>query len=560
MRSDIVKKGAHRAPHRSLLKSMGYTDDEIAAPWVGVVSAYSELVPGHIHLGRVVQAARAGVRSEGGTPMEFPSIGICDGLAMGHPGMRYSLPSRELVADSIQAMAEGHALDALVLVAGCDKIVPGMLMAAARLDLPAILVAGGPMMAGRREGSPVSLSDVFEAVGRLSAGETTREELARLEEDACPGCGSCAGMFTANSMNGLTEALGMALPGNGTIPAVHAGRIRLAKNSGRAVMDLIRKGWTARNILTRSAFENALRVDMALGCSSNSLLHLTAVAVEAGIDLDLDLVNAISARTPNLCRLSPAGPHHVEDLNAAGGVPAVMKELAGLNLIDLDGLTVSGRPLRETLAAAEVLDPAVIRPAVTPYAAEGGLAVLKGNLAPEGCVIKRSALDATMLRHRGPAMVFDREEAAVEAILAGRINPGMVIVIRYEGPRGGPGMREMLAPTAALCGRGLDRETALVTDGRFSGATRGAAIGHVSPEAARGGLIGLVRDGDRISFDVPAGVIRLEVGEDELNARRAGWTPPDPPAGNGYLARYARMVGSAARGAVFEVADTGSPT
>lgn len=536
---------------------MGYTDEEISAPWVGVVNAYSELVPGHIHLNRVTEAVKAGVRTAGGTPMEFPSIGICDGLAMGHPGMRYSLASRELVADSIEAMTEAHALDALVLVAGCDKIVPGMLMAAARLDIPAVMVAGGPMLAGRRGRTPVSLSDVFEAVGRCSAGKMSQEDLGRLEEGACPGCGSCAGMFTANSMNCLTEALGMALPGNGTIPAVHAGRIRLAKKSGMAVMGLLRSGKTARSILTRSAFENALRVDMALGCSSNSLLHLTAVAFEAGVALDLDLVNRISGRTPNLCRLSPAGPHHVEDLNAAGGVAAVMKELADSGLLELDGPTVSGRTLRETLAGAEVTDREVIRPAAAPYAAEGGLAVLKGNLAPEGCVIKRSATDASMLRHRGPAQVFDREEAAGEAILAGKITPGTVIVIRYEGPRGGPGMREMLAPTAALCGRGLDRETALVTDGRFSGATRGAAIGHVSPEAARGGLIGLVKDGDLISFDVAAGTITLEVPDSELAVRRTEWSPPDSPVRTGYLTRYARMAGSAARGAVLEPEDEG---
>jgi dihydroxy-acid dehydratase len=536
---------------------MGYTGEEIAAPWVGVVSAFSELVPGHIHLRRIVEGVKAGVRAAGGTPMEFPSIGICDGLAMGHPGMCYSLPSRELVADSIEAMTEAHALDALVLVASCDKIIPGMLMAAARLDIPAVMTAGGPMSAGNADGNRISLSQVFEAVGRHSSGDITSQALEEIEGSACPTCGSCAGMFTANSMNCLTEALGMALPGNGTCPAVHSDRIRLAKQSGRAVMGLIREGTTARRILTRRAFENALRVDMALGCSTNSLLHVAAVAAEAGIELDLDWVNAVSAGTPNLCRLSPSGPHHMQDLHEAGGIPAVMRELAGLNLLHLDEETVAGRPLGRLLAGAAVKDPGVIRPAGDPYSPEGGLAVLKGNLAPEGGVVKRAAVDKAMLRHRGPARVFHREEPAVQAILEGRIRPGDVIVIRFEGPKGGPGMREMLAATSALCGRGLDREVALITDGRFSGATRGAAIGHVSPEAAAGGLIGLVEDGDKIAIDIPAGSIELDVPEAELRARNRERRPFEPAPGTGYLARYARMVGSAARGALLQSAGGG---
>ena len=550
MRSDAMKKGMERAPQRSLLKALGLTEAEIGRPLVGVVSAQSELVPGHLHLGSLAEAAKAGVRSAGGTPLAFPSIGVCDGIAMGHEGMRYSLATRELVADSLECMARAHALDALVLIPNCDKIVPGMLMAAARLDLPTVLVSGGPMAAGSHRGRKTSLSTVFEAVGAVGAGRMGTEELAELEDSACPGCGSCSGMFTANSMNCVCEALGMALPGNGTIPAAGAARVRLAKEAGTAVMALLAQGRGAREFLSAAAFRNALALDMALGCSTNTALHLPAIAREAGITLGLELLNEVSARTPNLCRLSPAGEHYLEDLHAAGGVSAVLSELASIGRLEGGAPSVSGRSLGDIAAAARVLDPSVIAPASAPRSPTGGLAALRGSLAPEGAVVKRSAVAASMLRHEGPARVFESEEEAFAAVMGGRVAAGDVLVIRYEGPRGGPGMREMLACTAALAGRGLDASVALVTDGRFSGATRGAAIGHVSPEAAVGGPIALVREGDRIRIDIEAGWVELLVAEAELAARRASWAGPPKRALAGYLARYAREVGSAAAGAV----------
>ena len=550
MRSDAMKKGMERAPQRSLLKALGLTEAEIGRPLVGVVSAQSELVPGHLHLGSLAEAAKAGVRSAGGTPLAFPSIGVCDGIAMGHEGMRYSLATRELVADSLECMARAHALDALVLIPNCDKIVPGMLMAAARLDLPTVLVSGGPMAAGSHRGRKTSLSTVFEAVGAVGAGRMGPEELAELEDAACPGCGSCSGMFTANSMNCVCEALGMALPGNGTIPAAGAARVRLAKEAGTAVMALLAQGRGAREFLSAAAFRNALALDMALGCSTNTALHLPAIAREAGITLGLELLNEVSARTPNLCRLSPAGEHYLEDLHAAGGVSAVLSELASIGRLECGAPSVSGRAIGDIAAAARVLDPSVIAPASAPRSPTGGLAALRGSLAPEGAVVKRSAVAASMLRHEGPARVFESEEEAFAAVMGGRVAAGDVLVIRYEGPRGGPGMREMLACTAALAGRGLDASVALVTDGRFSGATRGAAIGHVSPEAAVGGPIALVREGDRIRIDIEAGWVELLVAEAELAARRASWAGPPKRALAGYLARYAREVGSAAAGAV----------
>lgn len=551
LRSDSLKRGLTRAPHRALLKALGFTDDEIDRPFVGVVHAYSELVPGHMHLDKLKEAVKAGVRLAGGTPIEFPTIGVCDGIAMNHRGMNFSLASRELIADSIEVMVEGHALDALVFIPNCDKIIPGMLMAAARLNLPSIFVSGGPMLAGRVDGRAVDLSNVFEAVGKVQAGLMTEEELRELEEEACPGCGSCAGMFTANSMNCLTEALGMALPGNGTIPAVHSARLRLAKETGRQIMELLRRGIRARDILTPNAFHNALALDMAVGCSTNTVLHLAAIAHAAGHRLDLHQVDAISRQVPQVCLLSPAGSHHLEDLDRAGGVSGVLATIAETDILHLDALTVSGETLGERLARARVRDRSVIRPLDDPYRATGGLAVLWGNLAPEGAIVKAGAVDPSMLRHRGPARVFDSEEDAVEAILGGRIRPGDVIVIRYEGPRGGPGMREMLTPTSAVAGMGLDKEVALITDGRFSGATRGASIGHVSPEAAAGGPIALVEEGDMIAIDIPNRELVLQLPEDELARRQARWRPPAPKITAGYLARYARMVSSASTGAVF---------
>lgn len=552
MRSDVIKKGLERAPHRSLLKALGLVGRELERPLIGVVNSFNEVVPGHVHLREITEAVKAGIRMAGGTPMEFPTIAVCDGIAMGHTGMKYSLASREIIADSIEIMATAHPFDGLVLVTACDKVVPGMLMAAARLDIPAVVVSGGPMLAGNFKGKKLSLSNIFEAVGAVKAGRMTEEELARLEESVCPGCGSCAGMFTANSMNCLTEALGMALPGNGTLPAVSAARRRLAKESGFRVVELVREGIKPSDILTPAAFENALAVDMALGCSTNSVLHLPAIAHEAGIRLDLDKINTISQKTPNLCKLSPAGEHHIEDLDEAGGIPAVMALLAEKGLINTGLKTVTGKPVAENIRGAVVLRPDVIRSVDNPYSPTGGIAVLRGNLAPDGAVVKRSAVAPEMLVHRGPARVFESEEDATRAIMNGEIKKGDVVVIRYEGPRGGPGMREMLTPTATLAGMGLDKDVALITDGRFSGATRGASIGHISPEAARGGPIAVVQDGDIIEIDIPNCRLNVELAEEEISARLAKWTAPEPSIKDGYLGRYARMVTSASTGAVLE--------
>lgn len=547
MKSDQVKTGFAKAPHRSLFKAMGYTDEELARPLIGVVNSKSEVVPGHIHLDTIAKAVKEGVRMAGGTPVEVPAIAVCDGIAMGHKGMHYSLVSRELIADSVEALAEAHGFDGLVLIPNCDKVVPGMLMAAARLNLPAILMSGGPMMAGP---GASDLNSVFEAVGAYSAGKLDDEGLRRVEESACPTCGSCSGMFTANSMNCLSEALGMALPGNGTIPAVYAARIRLAKQAGTQIMRLVGQNLCPRDILTEQAFRNGLAVDMALGCSTNSMLHLPAIAYEAGFILNLDLANELSAKTPNLCHLAPAGPHHMEDFFAAGGVMAAMHELSKQGLLNLDVATVTGRPLRESVKGHAVQNHEIIRPVDAPYSQTGGIAVLRGNLAPDGCVVKRAAVADDMLVHEGPARVFDSEDAAIEEIYAGGIREGDVVVIRYEGPSGGPGMREMLSPTSALAGQGLDKKVALVTDGRFSGATRGAAIGHVSPEAAKGGMIGLVKDGDTIAINIPGGSITLRVEEDELSLRRDQFTPQPPKIKTGVLARYAKLVQSASTGAI----------
>ncbi|NLY10854.1 MAG: dihydroxy-acid dehydratase [Firmicutes bacterium] len=550
MRSDRVKTGIERAPHRSLFKAMGYTEEEIKAPLIGIVNSQNDIVPGHIHLDTIVEAVKAGVRSSGGTPIVFPAIAVCDGIAMGHLGMHYSLASRELIADSIETMALAHGFDALVMVPNCDKVVPGMLMAAARLNIPTVVVSGGPMLAGTTNNNHLSLSSVFEAVGAVNAGIMTEAELLDYENSACPSCGSCSGMFTANSMNCLTEVLGMGLPGNGTIPAVYAERIRLAKEAGKAVINLLKNNILPRDIMTEKSFINALTVDMALGCSTNSMLHLPAIAYEAGVFLNLDLANEISARTPNLCKLSPAGPQHIEDLYAAGGVQAVMKELAKKDLLYLDLPTVSQKSIGEVIANAVNRNPEVIRPIDQPYSETGGIAVLRGNLAPDGCVVKRSAVSPKMLKHEGPARVFDSEEAVSQAILNGEIKKGDVVVIRYEGPKGGPGMREMLAPTSSLAGMGLDEDVALITDGRFSGATRGASIGHISPEAAEGGPIALVKDGDLISIDMVECTITLKVSDEELTRRKTDWKVPEPKIKGGYLARYARMVTSASTGAV----------
>lgn len=553
MRSQIVKSGLERAPHRSLFKSLGLTDEEIGRPIIGIVNAKSEVVPGHMHLDKIGEAVKAGVRIAGGTPIEFPSIGVCDGISMGHIGMHYSLPSRELIADSVESMALAHGFDGLVLIPNCDKIVPGMLMGAARVNIPAIVVSGGPMLAGRTCGKGVSLTNMFEAVGAVKAGKMTEEELADLENSACPSCGSCSGMFTANSMNCLCEAIGMALPGNGTIPAVYSERIRLAKMAGMKIMELVEKDIKPRDILTDKAFRNALTVDMALGCSTNSMLHLPAIAYEAGIPFDLDMANSISERTPNLCKLAPAGNNFVEDLYAAGGIAAVMKELSKRGLIYEECLTVTGKTIGENIKHSSNLNPEVIRPIDDPYSSTGGIAVLKGNLAPKGSVVKRSAVAENMLVHQGPARVFDSEDEVIKAILSGSIRKGEVVVIRYEGPKGGPGMREMLMPTSALAGMGLDADVALITDGRFSGATRGACIGHVSPEAAEGGPIALVQDGDIISIDMNSCTLTLNVPEEELERRRKAWKCPPPKIRTGYLARYAKLVTSASEGAVLKI-------
>jgi dihydroxy-acid dehydratase len=550
LRSDRMKKGAAKAPHRSLLKADGLTDEEIARPLIAVVNSANEVIPGHLNLRNVADAVKAGVRMAGGTPLEFSTIGICDGIAMNHEGMRYSLASREIIADSVEVTVQAHAFDAMVLIPNCDKVVPGMLMAAARLDIPAIVVSGGPMLAGRFQGRDVDLDTVFTAVGKVRAGDMTEAELAELEDCACPTCGSCAGLFTANSMNCLTEAIGMGLPGNGTVPAVYSERLRLAKRAGAAIMDLLERGITARRIMTPSAIRNAMALDMAFGGSSNTVLHLTAIAHEAEADITLDDWAAVSARTPNLVRISPASEYHMEDLHRAGGVPAIMAELAQKNLLDLDAMTVTGRPMRDTVAAAVNLDTSVIHSIADAYYPEGGLRVLRGNLAPDGAVVKQSAVAAEMRTHTGPARVFESEESAVEAILGGRIVAGDVVVIRYEGPRGGPGMREMLTPTSAISGLGLSNSVALVTDGRFSGATKGPCIGHVSPEAAVGGPVALVAEGDPIAIDIDAGTIDLRVSDEVLAARRSEWAAPAPKIGSGYLARYAASVSSADRGAV----------
>ncbi len=548
MRSDRVKRGIERAAHRSLFYATGLTPEELERPLIGVANAYNEIVPGHTHLDRIGAAVKAGIRSAGGTPLEFNTIGICDGIAMGHEGMRFSLPSRELVADSVEAMASAHRLDGLVLVPNCDKIVPGMLMAAARLDVPAILVSGGPMLAGRHRGEPIDVKTMFEAAGAVRAGRLAEEELAEIELAACPGCGSCAGLFTANSMNCLAEALGMALPGNGTIPAVSAARLRLAKRAGAAILRLIEQGTTPRAVLTETVFDNAIAVDMAIGGSTNTALHLPAIAHEAGIRLTLDRFDEISRRTPSLVKLSPSGPHHLQDLDEAGGIPAVIGELLRGGLVDGRVRTVAAATLADAIAGARRRGD-VIRSIDDPYRADGGIAVLRGNLAPDGSVVKAGAVVDGMLRHRGPARVFDKEVTALETILRGGIDPGDIVVIRYEGPRGGPGMPEMLLATAAISGRGLDDRVALLTDGRFSGATRGAAIGHVGPEAALGGPIALIEDGDMIEIDIPGRAVTLDVDADALEARRAEWRPPAPHAETGLLARYAASVRPASEGA-----------
>ncbi len=552
MRSDLAKKGLEKAPHRSLFKALGLTDEEMSRPLIGIVNSKNDIIPGHINLDKIAEAVKAGVRLAGGTPMEFQTIGVCDGIAMNHIGMKYSLGSREIIADSIEIMATAHAFDALVFIPNCDKIVPGMLMAAARLNLPSIFISGGPMLAGRVKGKAVSLTQVFEGVGAAAAGRMSLEELADLEENACPTCGSCSGMFTANSMNCLTEALGMALAGNGTIPAVYSERIRLAKKAGMQIMQLWEQDIKALDVMTADAFQNAIRLDMAIGCSSNSVLHLLAIAAEAGVKIDLNLFNEISANTPHLCKLSPAGEHHMEDLYRAGGIQAMFNELNRKGVINTGCMTVSGKTVGDNIASTPVLDHDVIRPLNNPYSQTGGLAILFGNLAPEGAVVKKSAVAEEMMCHEGPARVFDSEEEVVESILAGKIMAGDVIVIRYEGPAGGPGMREMLTPTSAIAGIGLDKEVALITDGRFSGATRGASIGHVSPEAAAGGLIALVEEGDLIRIDIPACRLDLMVDAEILEKRQARWKVPEPKIRSGYMQRYAKMVQSASSGAIFK--------
>jgi dihydroxy-acid dehydratase len=552
MRSDLMKKGLERAPHRSLFKAMGYTDEELERPLIGVVNSANEIIPGHIYLDLIAQDVKAGIRLAGGTPVEFPVIGVCDGIAMNHAGMKYSLASRELIADSIEIMATAHPFDALVFIPNCDKIVPGMLMAALRLNIPAIFISGGPMLAGRFQNRPTDLITVFEGVGAVKAKKMTAAELQQLEDCACPGCGSCSGMYTANSMNCVTEALGLGLPGNGTIPAVFAARHRLAKQAGMKILELLKKNVKPRDIATLAAFQNAIAVDMALGCSTNTVLHIPAVAHEAGITLDLNLFNTISEKTANICKLSPAGVHHIEDLDAAGGIQAVMKTIAKLGVIDEKCQTVSGKNVGANLKTARVLNEDVIRPLDNPYSPQGGIAVLRGNLAPDGAVVKQSAVASAMQVNEGRARVFDSEDKAITAILGGKIKSGDIVVIRYEGPKGGPGMREMLSPTSAIVGMGLDKSVALLTDGRFSGGTQGAAIGHISPEAAEGGPIALVKEGDIIAIDIPAKKLTLKVDEVELDKRRKALKPWTPTITTGYLARYAKMVTSASTGAVFK--------
>lgn len=553
MRSDRVRKGSQQAPHRSLFNALGHTNEEMRRPLIGIVSSYNEIVPGHINLDKITDAVKMGVAMAGGTPVMFPAIAVCDGIAMGHIGMKYSLVTRDLIADSTEAMAMAHAFDALVMIPNCDKNVPGLLMAAARVNIPTIFVSGGPMLAGRVKGQKTSLSSMFEAVGSYAAGNMNEGDLEEFENKACPSCGSCSGMYTANSMNCLTEALGMGLRGNGTIPAVYSDRIRLAKQAGMQIMSLLEKDIKPRDIMTEQAFTNALTVDMALGCSTNSMLHLPAIAHEVGLELDLDIANDISARTPNLCHLAPAGHTYMEDLNEAGGVYAVMNELTKKDLIAKDCMTVTGKTVGENIVNARNLDPETIRPIDNPYSEIGGIAVLKGNLAPDSGVVKRSAVAPEMMKHEGPARVFDCEEDAIDAIKGGKIVAGDVVVIRYEGPKGGPGMREMLNPTSAIMGMGLGSSVALITDGRFSGASRGAAIGHVSPEAAVGGNIALIEDGDIIKIDINANRLDIDISDEVLEQRRANWTPREPEITTGYLARYAAMVTSGNRGAILEL-------
>ena len=553
MKSDAVKKGVQQAPHRSLFNALGFTKEEMERPLVGIVSSYNEIVPGHMNLDKIVEAVKMGVAMAGGVPRVFPAIAVCDGIAMDHVGMKYSLVTRDLIADSTEAMAMAHQFDALVMVPNCDKNVPGLLMAAARLNIPTVFVSGGPMLAGHVEGRKRSLSSMFEAVGEYTAGKINAEELEEYECKVCPTCGSCSGMYTANSMNCLTEVLGMGLQGNGTIPAVYSERLRLAKRAGMQVMELLKKNIRPRDIMTDKAFMNALTVDMALGCSTNSMLHLPAIAHEAGVELNVDIANEVSARTPNLCHLAPAGPTYMEDLNEAGGVYAVMKELTRKNLLNLDCMTVTGKTVGENIANAVNRNPEVIRPIENPFMANGGIAVLKGNLAPDTGIVKRSAVAPEMMTHEGPARVFDCEEDAIKAITTGQIHEGDVVVIRYEGPKGGPGMREMLNPTSAIIGMGLGSTVALITDGRFSGASRGAAIGHVSPEAAVGGPIALVHEGDTILVDIPNNRLELKVSEEELAGRRAAWTPKKPKITEGYLGRYQALVTSGNRGAILEL-------
>ncbi len=554
MRSDIAKKGIARAPHRSLMKAVGFTDEEIARPLVGIANSANELIPGHMHLDQIVEAVKAGIRMAGGTPMEFSTIGICDGIAMNHAGMHYSLASRELIADSIEISATAHPFDAIVMVPNCDKIVPGMLMAAARLNIPAICISGGPMLPGthpKDKNKKIDLITVFEAVGAVNTGKMSQEEMTEIENAACPTCGSCAGMFTANSMNCLTEAIGMGLPGNGTIPGPFSERIRLAKQAGMAIMNLLEKDITPLKILTEKAFRNSLAVDMALGCSTNTVLHLKAIAHEAGLNIDLELINEISKITPHLCSLSPGGSDHIVDLYYAGGIGAVMKSLLDEGMVDGDCLTVTGESVKENIKDLKVKDPSVIRPINDPYHKEGGLAVLFGNIAQEGCVVKQSAVKQEMLQHQGPARVFESEEQATEAIMENNINKGDVIVIRYEGPAGGPGMREMLTPTSAIAGMGLDGDVALITDGRFSGGTKGASIGHISPEAMQGSVLAAVKEKDQIKIDIPNKTIELMLSDKEIKQRLADWKRPEPKIKTGYMARYAKQVTSAGNGAVF---------
>ena len=552
MRSDNVTKGMQQAPHRSLFNALGYTKEELDRPLVGIVSSYNEIVPGHMNLDKIVEAVKMGVAMAGGTPIVFPAIAVCDGIAMGHTGMKYSLVTRDLIADSTECMAMAHQFDALVMVPNCDKNVPGLLMAAARLNIPTVFVSGGPMLAGHIHGKKRSLSSMFEAVGSYAAGTMTEDEVREYEEKVCPTCGSCSGMYTANSMNCLTEAIGMGLPGNGTIPAVYSERIKLAKHAGMAVMELLKRDIRPRDIMTKAAFMNALTMDMALGCSTNSMLHLPAIAHEAGVDIDLDIANALSEKTPNLCHLAPAGPTYMEDLNEAGGVSAVMSELNKIGLLDTSCMTVTGKTIAENIQGVVNKNPEVIRPVENPYSKTGGIAVLKGNIAPDSAVVKRSAVVPEMMVHEGPARVFDCEEDAIAAIKGGKIVEGDVVVIRYEGPKGGPGMREMLNPTSAIAGMGLGSSVALITDGRFSGASRGASIGHVSPEAAVGGPIAFVEEGDIIKINIPENTLNVDITDEEMEARKAKWQPREPKITTGYLARYASMVTSGNTGAILK--------